>query len=411
MKDNKFDLIQLGGNVLFFLLILVIMLDPTNSVLHLKNVVFILLVGYNIVFFKPDFSYLPHLLTIFATIFLCYVLAEMRLIPVDMETLSGVVKGFSPLVLLLWVKHYNVLRLSIFPVLITCLLVDILYILASSNDAIQLALYTFVWQHDDMIMMSHRYFLGVNVFGMYYKSILCATFVLLYFFHQTLNRGKHRILFTLAACIATFSFLISGTRLPMLLPFMLLGIIAFLKIGTLRKAKYLYYPIIALGMVLFVGFILLLATEKGEYSNQIKAAHLLSYLELFNEHPDYLLLGQGPGTAFYSQGFHRMTYTTEWTYLELLRGYGLFAFLILAVMVWPIFKLYKMRRNRNVAAMMMAYIVYLVIAGTNPLLISSTGMLIILTIYSYTQRLLAAGLPQELPSKSFPKGVYPNSMI
>ena len=106
-----------------------------------------------------------------------------------------------------------------------------------------------------------------------------------------------------------------------------------------------------------------------------------------------------------------MTYTTEWTYLELLRGYGLFAFLILAVMLWPIFKLYKMRRNRNVAAMMMAYIVYLVIAGTNPLLISSTGMLIILTIYSYTQRTLAADLPQKLPSKCYPKEAYPNSLI
>lgn len=387
MAGDKFNLVQLGGNILFFLLILVIMLDPTNSVLHLKNVVFVLLVGYNIVFFKPDFSYAPHLLTIFATILLCYVFAEIRMIPVDTETMTGVLKGFSPLLLLLWIKHYDVLRLSFVPVLITCLLIDILYILAASNDVIQLALYTFVWGHDDMIMMSHRSFLGVDIFGMYYKSILCSIFVLLYLYQKTLRNKKRRLLYGIAAIIATMSLLISGTRSPMLLPFLLFGIIAFQKIRTFKKARYFYYPLIVFGIILFLGFVLLLATEKGELSNQIKAAHLLSYMELFNEHPGYLLIGQGPGTSFYSRGFHSMTYTTEWTYLELLRGYGIFALLILAVMAFPIIRLFQERRNEKALAMMAAYIIYLVIAGTNPLLISSTGMLIVLTVYSYAQRL------------------------
>ena len=115
-------------------------------------------------------------------------------------------------------------------------------------------------------------------------------------------------------------------------------------------------------------------------------------MELFETHPLYLLLGQGPGTAFYSEGFHSMTYTTEWTYMELLRNYGIFSLLIFAVMVYPLTQLYKLRRDRRVAAMMFAYIFYLLIAGTNPLLISSTGMLVLLTIYSYTQRITTTGL-------------------
>lgn len=392
MRKAKGNLIQLGGNTLFFLLILVIMLDPTNSVLHLKNVVFILLVGYNIVFFRPDFTYLPHILLIFGTLFLGYVLAEMQMNAVDMEVFGGVVKGFSPLLLLLWIKHYNVLRLSFVPVLVACLLVDVLFILATTNEAIQLALYTFVWAHDDMIMMSSRTILGFNIFGMYYKSMLCATFVLLCLYQRILQGSKRKLLYIIAAVIVTFAFLISGTRSPMLLPFALFGAIAFLKISTLRKSKYLYYPIIVLGILLFIGFVLLLATEKGEVSNQIKTAHLRSYMELFETHPLYLLLGQGPGTAFYSEGFHSMTYTTEWTYMELLRNYGIFSLLIFAVMVYPFTQLYKLRRDRRVAAMMFAYIFYLLIAGTNPLLISSTGMLVLLTIYSYTQRITTTGL-------------------
>ena len=87
-----------------------------------------------------------------------------------------------------------------------------------------------------------------------------------------------------------------------------------------------------------------------------------------------------------------MTYTTEWTYMELLRNYGIFSLLIFAVMVYPLTQLYKLRRDRRVAAMMFAYIFYLLIAGTNPLLISSTGMLVLLTIYSYTQRITTTGL-------------------
>ena len=75
---NSKNIIQLGGNILFFFLVLVIMLDPTNTVLHLKDVFFVLLVGYNIVFFKPDFRYLFHIGVIYFVIALCFIIAEIQ---------------------------------------------------------------------------------------------------------------------------------------------------------------------------------------------------------------------------------------------------------------------------------------------------------------------------------------------
>ena len=44
------------GNILFFLLILVLMVDPGNAILHLKDKIFVCFVGYNILFLKVFIS-------------------------------------------------------------------------------------------------------------------------------------------------------------------------------------------------------------------------------------------------------------------------------------------------------------------------------------------------------------------
>ena len=45
-SNNKY--IRMGGNFLLFILMFIVMLDPTNSVLHLKNLAFVALLGYSI---------------------------------------------------------------------------------------------------------------------------------------------------------------------------------------------------------------------------------------------------------------------------------------------------------------------------------------------------------------------------
>ena len=119
------------------------------------------------------------------------------------------------------------------------------------------------------------------------------------------------------------------------LPFSLLGISIFNTVSQGRRAKYFIYPLLVLIGCAFLFLIFLLVTEKGEASNAIKFGHLPSYWQLFNDHPEYLLIGQGPATSFYTEGFHEMTLQTEWTYLELLRNYGLLSLPILGVFAYP----------------------------------------------------------------------------
>ncbi len=388
LKD--IHIVQAGGDFLFFLLILVVMLDPTNTVLHLKDVVFILLVGYNCAFFKPDFTYLPHILTVYGVVFLCSIFGEMQGSNIDEEMLSGIIKGFSPLVLLLWVKHYDVVRLTYWPVLIVCLLISVLYIAVSSNELIEAFVFEYVSSHNKMIMMTRRSFLGVKIFGMYYKSIISFVFALFFFYYRLWNVPRHRFWFFLACVVVTFSFLISGTRATMLLPFAMIAIVGYRSILQWRRVRYFLYPVLGVFVVCFLFLVIILATEKGEASNAVKYAHLTSYAKLFEGHPLYFFFGQGPGAVFYSEGFHGWTSQTEWTYLDLLRYYGLFSLLIIGVLLWPLRTLWRNRHRECVVGMMGAYVAFLFIAGTNPLLVSSTGMIVVLAIYSYVEQLSAA---------------------
>ena len=202
---------------------------------------------------------------------------------------------------------------------------------------------------------------------------------------------KHGILWNIVIILAiaflSFAFFVSGTRSSMLLPFFMIGFVSYSSISRLRQAKYYVYPILCFFGVLFLLFIAILAMEKTEASNLIKYAHLTSYANLFTEHPLYLLFGQGPGTMFYSIGFGRYTTVTEWTYLEMIRNYGVFCIPMLCVILLPIRVFWKQRRNNYTFGIMGTYIAYLFIAGTNPLLISSTGMLMVLSAYSYMEQI------------------------
>ncbi len=361
------------------------MVDPTNSILRLKEVFFILLLGYNIVFFKPDLKLLWPVSVIYFVIFCSYLFCVVSGGVIVHEELFAVFKAFAPLFLLPWVRHYNVMNLSIIPAVLTGCFMAILYMFVSSSEVIELAVWTFVKQHNDFIMMTHRSFLGIPFFGMYYKSIVSLTFTLFILYYQLSH--KISILKIVAGLLLTFAFLVSGTRATMLLPFAIIGLVVFFRIKDLPRIKYFLYPTLCVVGVMFLGVVVLLATEKSEASNAIKFAHLTSYANLFEDNPLYFIFGQGPCTKFYSAGFGAAVTQTEWTYIELVRNYGALSLLVLIVMFYPVYTLMKQPKTDFNIGILGAYIFYLFIAGTNPLFISSTGMAVMLMIYSYIERL------------------------
>jgi hypothetical protein len=143
-------------------------------------------------------------------------------------------------------------------------------------------------------------------------------------------------------------------------------------------------------MLLFVALPVVLQKvifDLSEEANAIKYAHVLSYIDLFAAHPLVLLIGQGLGGGFYSGGFGEITYMTELSYLELIRFFGVPLFCIIVwLSFYPLF--FYLRNRAHIAHkdkfIYLSYGLYLFCIGTNPLLISSTGMIVLVVVYSVT---------------------------
>ncbi len=380
-------LIQWGGNLLFTLFIMTVMLDPTNTVLGLRSKVYALLLAYNVFFFRPNFRFIPHIIVMLVAVTISYILSMLQGNGPDIDAVFSAYLAFAPLLLLLWIHHYDMVRLSLFPAMCTAIVVICIFVASSYDERIEGFIYSFMLQHDHMIMMTHRYLMGVKVFGIYYKSFVCLMFALFYYYYHFRYAERHKWLYVFPVALFTFAFFLSGTRATMLFPFFMMVVVGYQSVIRMRTAKYFFYPILVAGAICFLGIVLILAMERGEESNTIKFAHLVSYKDLFVNHPQYVFLGQGVGTRFYSVGFHRLTDITEWTYLEILRQYGLGSLLVLAVICYPLYPLWQHRNDLFSLGIMCTYVAYLFVAGTNPLIFSGIGMQCLLCAYGHVSRL------------------------
>lgn len=381
---------QQGGNILFSFLIFLFAADPTNTILHLKDMAFVLLMGYNVAFFKADYRKLIYFMVGCVGITLGWVFATMRGVVMDGDFVFSLYKAMAPLLLLPWIHHYDVLRLSRWSVFCTGLLIVSLFWIIVFIPQAEAAIYLFMRKSDDTMMMAWRSFLGFRMFCMYYKSTVSFLLVFAVAFYQCLYKEKRTLFSILITLVMIHTFVISGTRSTMLLPFLLMGMIVFKFYHNKRYYNYLLYPIIGLAAVAFFILLYKLLSETTEPSNMVKYAHLASYGDLFEDNPLYVLWGEGPGTRFYSSGFHKMSLQTEWTYVELIRYIGVFCLFILFLFFYPLIKIWRLRHvDERCYVIAFAFFIYLIIAGTNPLLLSSTGMLALLTIYSFLERMEA----------------------
>lgn len=385
---EKVGLIKRVGDGLFALLILLFLADPTNTIFHLKNIVFLLFLLFNIAFYKADYARARYFLYAVSAVSVSFIVANLRGTIIDLAELKGIYTAFAPLLLLPWIDRYDVVRLSRIPVLVTAGIVVSLFWIIFFFPVTEAVIYPFMWSHDNTIMMSHRYFLGMRFFGMYCKSTVAMLPVFCIAVYNVAIPGKRTFVDILLVLLLLHLFLISGTRSTTLLPLLLFVAILFVFCRNRRYFNYFFYPVAFIAVLAIAVILFKLLMEKSEASNLVKYAHITSYLGLFERNPLFLIFGQGPATYFYSEGFRHMTNITEWTYLELLRCYGIFSAVILYVIIKPLVLMFKYINTQEVViAFILGYMLYLVIAGTNPLFLSSTGMLVVLSAYSFLDRI------------------------
>jgi hypothetical protein len=98
------------------------------------------------------------------------------------------------------------------------------------------------------------------------------------------------------------------------------------------------------------------------------------------------LFGQGLGASFFSTAWGTRVTLTEVTYLEIIRNYGLILAPIFYLLILYPLRVLTDAGQRVDHYVFLAYAAYLYICSGNPLLLSSTGMLVLAIVLVKTFR-------------------------
>ncbi len=361
---------------------LVVMIDPPNTYLHLKDPLFLLLLFTCCAFFKPSMSgFIP----IFVAILVWSTSSLFGWIDgeiTDNDFNIGILKSFMPLILIGWIRYLNFTDSLFIPCLIVAIISIIVEIAMLFFPELEAFCYSYFTAENGLMMMSRRTFVGINFSSAFYRStpllsIALAVALNNYFY-------KKSVVAAILWIVLFLGLFAGGNRACMLSA---IGICTLLYLFRLYHLKRYYrFSILSVIVItLFACILIMLLNDTQESSNVAKFGHLYSYAKLFNEKPSVFIVGQGAGAVFYSEGFNSLTLQTEWTYIELIRFFGLpGGLLIVGIFIYPL--LYVIRNSKHYnqpLSIIVGYSFYLLIAGTNPLLLSSTGMLACLYSYSY----------------------------
>jgi hypothetical protein len=154
-----------------------------------------------------------------------------------------------------------------------------------------------------------------------------------------------------------------------------------------RLRKFL--PIVIIGAIasgFFLSFPALSDEIRDALSGEsdtilVRIGHFQSVMNLFRQHPSYLVIGQGVGVPFYSLGESTYVQNFEIDQLNAIRKFGLPWFIGFSAVVF--YSAYKLIRKRRIEerAFGCALISIYFAAGTNPVLISPLFIIVMMLSY------------------------------
>lgn len=351
------------SNIIFwaclYLFAAIVMVDPANRLFHMKESAFVLLMFVTVILGRGKIYK-----DIVDTIIALFVLASSSIcmsILVYQADVSSSISYFKSLFFIFVV--FSISKIDPPELIQFCYRLGLglasfisLLLLASVGGLFDLTTVVTSFADGGAVYLARREFLGMETVMFFYATMPFCFFSLIYAF----RRGK-----LLQVIILLVPIVYGGSRTPIL---MAIAIICYVLYD--RKSKWLRY-LLAFVFVIAISYLLILLTSKenADGGDEIKYA-VGSYL-LWNSS----LFGHGVGIEYWDPGRQEMTASTEVTYLEMLYQYGwLLAPFVIFMFIKPFFTLYKKQNETDVRDFAIAYLLYLITAGTNPLLINSTGM-------------------------------------
>lgn len=373
-------------NFLLFAFILVLGLDPADA-FRLKIPLFIIIFLYLVVKKKPSNNLLLSFMSLLLIQLLSFISGRLFCdMPYEPAMAIQYLKTSLTFVLLLWYKDLPLYK-NVVPVAFIIALISIAgaSLMRLQSDFVPLLL-QFQEAHGAPYMMADREFFGSNYPVFIYKSIPFLFIPASVFLYNYLRNKNVRDLwksFVLLFCIC-----FCGNRTLMLSSFLIIFLnllVLFKNNRFLKRCSLLIVPVILYYSA--IASIDLFVTNAGS-GDEIRLGHLESYTTYFEQNVGTVIFGAGPGSMIYSRGLSELTTQTEFTYIECFRYFGIIGGL---VFLWfffrPLVVLYKLRQKVEYCLpALFGYLAFLVLSGSNPYLMGSDGLVMVLIAYEFAYR-------------------------
>ena len=382
-----------------FLLLFIIVFDPTNVVLGIKNYCFVFFIICNWKNISGKYIIIP--IIFLMSFFVSWSVAFLFDIKTDLSITIWNIKSFLFLAILLFTSNKKLFFLSLFYKVTLWLSIFVCVLtfgILTLGEPIKTSFEQIIRALDGFYMYGYRDFYSIKYFVLFYRtSSMCVislgTALICLFKSKHPKYFIHSLIFTLALFF-------SGTRANILSCFlMILGVYFF---HILFNKKCIGFAIFIFEVLFLFGlFLIYLLLNQGDNSSGIKQNHLQSFWNYFKTLPlPVLLYGSGAGAIFFSVGRNEFTSLTELSYMELLKNYGfLQTIFLLGCIGFPFIKIARSKfySRFEKLSFIWSYLAYLFIAGTNPLLIGSTGLTTIACMFYICDK---DALNEFLPRKS-----------
>jgi hypothetical protein len=359
------------------LFVLSFLLDPNNILFHMKLPSFLLFLLWC---FYKKVNFYRNGIILFSTVYLLLLLSTLNMLLNNYEYEIDSTMSFytSQIVLftLMFVsdKTVNLVNPCILAAKIISITTIFLTIIIKTYPGVAL-----IFADSKLFMIMQRPILGHTFFSVFHLSSPIIVLSLGYEFAVFLSNKLKK--YFINCFLYSTALYLSGTRANILSGFLVIMIIYLYYVLFLKKNMLKFVFIFVL--ICFLGslMVFLLLTDETSGSSAIKYGHLVSISKLLKGNLNIFLFGNGPGSLYYSEGFHGVTYISELSYYELIRNYGLFsAIIICSIFFSPL--LFFMQKKILSFSIFISYLAYLFIAGTNPLLMVPQGYVVLIFAYN-----------------------------
>ncbi len=359
--------IFLKGSV--FIYGLVVLLDPTNSIFHLKVPAFALCLSSWILFSNRNIKYLYLFPIIFSWLLLTYgmIISDLRFQTIDIDYKVQISNLYFLTLLFLpfsSLSKDNLISLIFKLGLILTTVIWLLYFIYTYSVFGQAMYLYFTDTANLTVMIAKRTTLGIEMPMFFYKT---APFLLLPMaFAITSFHGLKRIIII---CFFLFPIIIGGSRTPILCALLLIGISSYLKSSSQLKNLLL--------LICGISFLCLVfnIVDEAQTSNELKFDSYDSYISSLTKDIDNFMFGNGIGSLIFIPTRGWMAYS-ELSIMDLYNQYGaIIGTFFLVLILYPGISL-AYKPNKDIQIYGWSYLLYMIISSTNPLLFSSTGWFI-----------------------------------